>query len=59
MATSINGMIARENGDEDFLSHDNWISFKKLAEEIGFFIIGRKTYEVVQKWQGGMSPGII
>jgi dihydrofolate reductase len=50
MATSLNGMIAGKDGNEDFLSHANWKSFNKLAEEHGCFIVGRKTYEAVQKW---------
>lgn len=50
MATSLNGMIAGKDGNEDFLSHANWESFGKLAKEHGCFIIGRKTYEAVQKW---------
>ena len=50
MAMSLNGMIASKNGDEDFLSDANWESFRKLAEKHGCFIIGRKTYEAVQKW---------
>jgi len=51
MAMSANNMIARENGDEDFLSHENWITFTNLAESFGCFIIGRKTYDVVKKWE--------
>lgn len=50
MAMSLNGMIASKNGDEDFLSHANWESFGELAKKHGCFIIGRKTYEAVQKW---------
>ncbi len=48
MAQTVNGMIARENYDEDFLSHINWEVFVKLAEEMGCFIIGKKTYDVYQ-----------
>lgn len=50
MAISLNGIIARENGDEDFLSHENWNDFISLAKEKGNFIYGRKTYEAVRKW---------
>ena len=50
MATSLNGKIAGKNGNEDFLSHANWVSFDELVKEYGCFIIGRKTYEAVQKW---------
>ena len=50
MATSLNGIIAGKDGNEDFLSHTNWVSFGELAKKHGCFIIGRKTYEAVQKW---------
>jgi dihydrofolate reductase len=50
MAMSLNGMIASKNGDENFLSETNWESFAELAKQRGCFIIGRKTYEAVQKW---------
>ena len=48
MAQTVNGMVARDNYDEDFLSYVNWEVFVKLAEEIGCFIIGKKTYDVYQ-----------
>ncbi|MFH1089446.1 MAG: dihydrofolate reductase [Candidatus Uhrbacteria bacterium] len=50
MAASLNGMIATKNGDENFLSDANWQSFSELVKESGCFIVGRKTYEAVQKW---------
>jgi|SRR3989344_421407 len=52
MAISANGIIATKEGSEDFLSHDNWIQFVNLANKIGCFIYGRKTYEAVIKWEG-------
>lgn len=52
---SVNGYIARKNGDEDFLSHKNWETLCDIAKECGCFIIGRKTYEAVQKWGEGYS----
>ncbi|PIQ91512.1 MAG: hypothetical protein COV70_03345 [Parcubacteria group bacterium CG11_big_fil_rev_8_21_14_0_20_39_22] len=55
MATSLNGMIATETGDEEFLSHENWEMFCELAREVGNFIVGRKTYEAVKKWDGGYN----
>jgi dihydrofolate reductase len=51
MASTLNGIIARSNGDEDFLSHDNWKEFSKLAKKHGCFIVGRKTYQAVKKWK--------
>lgn len=50
MATSVNGMIADKNGNEDFLSHTHWKTLVELANNAGNFIIGRKTYEVVKNW---------
>ncbi|MBI2669091.1 dihydrofolate reductase [Candidatus Woesearchaeota archaeon] len=50
-AQTVNGIIARENYDEDFLSHKNWEVFAELAEDTGCFIAGRKTYEEVKKWK--------
>ncbi|KKR56139.1 MAG: Dihydrofolate reductase-like protein [Candidatus Woesebacteria bacterium GW2011_GWF1_40_24] len=52
MAISANGIIATKTGSEDFLSHDNWLQFVKLAKRVGCFIWGRKTYEAVMKWEG-------
>ncbi|MFC1790372.1 dihydrofolate reductase family protein [Patescibacteria group bacterium] len=52
MAISANGIIATKDGSEDFLPHDNWIQFVKLAKRVGCFIWGRKTYEAVLKWEG-------
>ncbi|MFC1780542.1 dihydrofolate reductase family protein [Patescibacteria group bacterium] len=48
MAMSLNGIIARDNNEEDFLSHYGWEYFCKLAKKTGCFIIGRKTYDIVK-----------
>lgn len=48
MAQSLNGIIARENYSEDFLSDENWITFIDLLKEKGCLIWGRKTYEIVK-----------
>lgn len=53
MAISANGIIATESGNEDFLSHQNWEMFCDLAREFGNFIVGRKTYEAVKRWDDG------
>ncbi len=55
MAISANGLIARENGNEDFLSHANWNKFCDLANTHKNFIVGRKTYEAVKNWKDGYS----
>lgn len=51
MAVSTDGFIARKNGDEDYLSTNNWDIFTELAEESESFVIGRKTYEAVESWE--------
>ena len=55
MAISANGIIATETGDEEFLSHENWEKFCGLAREFGNFVVGRKTYEAVKKWNDGYN----
>lgn len=50
MAISLNGIIAGEDGNEDFLSHDNWIEFSAFSNKIGCLIWGRKTYQSVITW---------
>lgn len=51
MAISLNGVIARENNEEDFLSHANWITFVELVNKTGCMIWGRRTHEVVRTWE--------
>lgn len=50
MAMSFNGIIAGEDGNEDFLSHENWLEFVKAVQQRGCLIWGRKTYEAVKAW---------
>jgi dihydrofolate reductase len=50
MAMSMNGVVADEDGSEDFLSHTHWIEFCKVANNSGCVIWGRKTYDAVRKW---------
>lgn len=51
MAMTVNGLIARENYQEDFLSHENWKVFLKLADKYGCLIMGRKTCQIIQQWK--------
>jgi dihydrofolate reductase len=48
-AISLNGMIARENGDEDWLPSEGWDEFVEDVKKFGNFIMGRETYELVMK----------
>lgn len=50
MAVSLNGMIAREDNSEDFLSEANWKTLVGLTKKTGCLVWGRKTYELVKKW---------
>lgn len=50
MAMSANGIIARENNEEDFLSHDNWKTLVDLIHRAGCLIWGAKTYGLVRQW---------
>lgn len=50
MAMSLNGMVARKDGDEDFLDQANWETFAELIKQHGCFITGRKTFELIQTW---------
>ncbi|MCL2382832.1 MAG: dihydrofolate reductase family protein [Oscillospiraceae bacterium] len=50
MALSLNGFIARQNGDEDFLSNKNWQIMKEYIKEYDNLIFGRVTYENVITW---------
>jgi dihydrofolate reductase len=53
MATSVNGIIAREDGQEDFLSDYGWQHFVKLSKQYGNFIVGHSTYEITKKYYVG------
>lgn len=59
MAVSANGIIASKTGSEDFLSHTNWLQFVKLANRIGCFVWGRKTYEAVLNWGGNYLNDLV
>jgi dihydrofolate reductase len=50
MAISLNGMIARNNNEEDFISHDSWLEWLKWITKSGCIVWGRKTYEIVKNW---------
>jgi len=45
-ACTVNGLIARKDGSEDFLSDVHWKVFVRLAERSGCFIVGRNTFDL-------------
>ena len=49
MASTVNGLIAKEDDSTDFTSDAGWETFKKKSQEIGNLIIGRNTYLVMEE----------
>lgn len=50
MACSINGLIATEDGNEDFLSYRGWEIMLEFLKEYDVLIWGRKTWESILSW---------
>jgi len=47
---SLDGFIARPDGGENFISDNLWGEFVELCKKYDAVVIGRKTYEAVQKY---------
>ena len=57
VAASLDGFIARENGDYDWIVMDPAIDFEALYKEFDTLVMGRKTFQTGES-QGGVSiPG--
>ena len=50
MACSINGLIATEDGSEDFLSFRGWEIMLEFLQEYEVLIWGRKTWDNIVSW---------
>ena len=50
MGMSLNGYSAGEDNNEDFISHDCWLSWLEAIRKHGCMVWGRKTHEVVKNW---------
>jgi len=50
-AMSLDGFIATNEYSEDFLGDEHWNEFTSLCENKGCFIVSRKVYELVNKWE--------
>jgi len=48
-AISPNGLLAREDGNEDWLPSEGWQEFLADAKRFNNFVMGRETYERVQE----------
>jgi dihydrofolate reductase len=57
MAITVNGFIARENGDSDFVSADSWADDCKQVAEAGCSIMGYKTYSYMVERGDFPIPG--
>ena len=53
MACSINGIIATEDGNEDFLSYRGWKIMIELLKKYDVLIWGRKTWDNILSWEEG------
>ncbi len=49
MAISPNGLIAREDGDEEWLPEEGWSEFVEEAKGFDNIVMGRETYEIVTR----------
>ena len=59
VAVSLDGFIARPDGDYDWIVADPSIDFAALFKEFDTAVVGRKTYEVMTAQGGsGAMPGI-
>jgi dihydrofolate reductase len=53
VAVSLDGFIARPNGEYDWIVTDPSIDFAAIYKEFDTLVMGRKTYEVMRTAQGG------
>ena len=50
MACSINGLIATEDGNEEFLSERGWEIMLEFLKDYDVLIWGRKTWNNIARW---------
>jgi dihydrofolate reductase len=55
VAASLDGFIAAEDGSYDWIPMDPDIDFGKLFARFDTLVMGRKTYETMQGYEGGID----
>lgn len=55
VASSLDGFIAAEDGSYDWIPMDPDIDFRALFEQFDTLVMGRKTYETMQGYEGGID----
>jgi len=58
VAVSLDGFIARTNGDYDWIVMDPAIDFAAMYQEFDVAVMGRKTHDVVRAMGADALPGI-
>lgn len=51
---SADGFILKIDRSEDFIPDEMWVEFLRMCSEYGNLIIGRKTYDTLQKYDGNL-----
>ena len=55
VASSLDGFIAARDGSYDWIPMDPDIDFPALFAQFDTLVMGRKTYEVMQAYEGGID----
>jgi len=49
MAISINGMIAKQDDNTNWISKEEWSSYSLAVRNAGSLIVGKRTYNILTK----------